>query len=83
MASITIRNVDPKLKQKLRVRAARQGHSMEQEARNILRYALGHKEDTRSLRQIIQARLAASGVAGVALPEIKREAMREPTEFRP
>ena len=40
MASITIRNFDDDLKQLLRVRAARNGHSMEQEARDILRAAL-------------------------------------------
>ena len=40
MASITIRNFDDELKQLLRVRAAGNGHSMEQEARDILRTAL-------------------------------------------
>ena len=41
MANITIRNLDPELKERLRVRAARCGHSMEEEARIILRQALG------------------------------------------
>ena len=41
MASITIRNFDDDLKQRLRVRAAKHGNSMEQEARDILRTALG------------------------------------------
>ena len=40
MASITIRNFDDELKQLLRVRAAKHGNSMEQEARDILRTAL-------------------------------------------
>ena len=40
MASITIRNFDDELRQLLRVRAAGNGHSMEQEARDILRAAL-------------------------------------------
>ena len=40
MASITIRNFDDELKQRLRVRAAKNGNSMEQEARDILRTAL-------------------------------------------
>jgi plasmid stability protein len=37
MASITIRNLEDAVKQRLRVRAAEHGHSMEEEARNILR----------------------------------------------
>ena len=41
MASITIRNIEDDLKERLRVRAARFGHSMEKEARIILRRALG------------------------------------------
>jgi len=41
MASITIRNFDAELKERLRMRAARCGHSMEEEARIILRQALG------------------------------------------
>ena len=41
MASITIRNIDDQLKESLRVRAARHGHSMEEEARLILRRAVG------------------------------------------
>ena len=40
MASITIRNIDQELKERLRVRAAQQGHSMEEEARIILRRAV-------------------------------------------
>ncbi len=41
MASLTIRNIDDSLKERLRVRAARHGHSMEEEARIILRRAVG------------------------------------------
>ena len=41
MASITIRNFEDELKERLRIRAARCGHSMEEEARIILRSALG------------------------------------------
>jgi plasmid stability protein len=39
-ASLTIRNLDPRVKQRLRMRAAAQGHSMEEEAREILRITL-------------------------------------------
>ena len=41
MASITIRNFDDDLKERLRVLAAKHGHSMEEEVRIILRRALG------------------------------------------
>ena len=41
MTTLIIRNVDPALKEQLRVRAARNGRSMEAELRHILRTALG------------------------------------------
>ena len=41
MTSITVRNIEDGLKQRLRIRAAEHGHSMEEEARSILRTALG------------------------------------------
>ncbi len=37
MASLTIRNLEEDTKERLRVRAAQNGHSMEEEARAILR----------------------------------------------
>ena len=40
MASITIRKLDDEVKQKLRIQAATNGHSMEEEARQILRSGL-------------------------------------------
>ncbi|MBN4055263.1 hypothetical protein JYU12_00810 [bacterium AH-315-K03] len=40
MASITIRNIEADLKERLRVRAAKHGKSMEEEARSILRRAV-------------------------------------------
>ena len=36
MASLTIRKLDPAVKERLRVRAAQHGRSMEEEARRIL-----------------------------------------------
>ena len=41
MATLTIRNLDEAVKERLRVRAAEHGHSMEAEARCILQTALG------------------------------------------
>ncbi|MCU7247894.1 FitA-like ribbon-helix-helix domain-containing protein [Pseudomonas koreensis] len=40
MASITIRNLDDEIKEQLRIAAAHNGHSMEEEARLILGRAL-------------------------------------------
>ena len=40
MATMTIRNIDDQLKTRLRIRAARNGHSMEDEVLAILRAAL-------------------------------------------
>jgi plasmid stability protein len=44
MATLTIRNVDPELREQLRVRAARHGRSMEAELRHIVKEALGAEQ---------------------------------------
>jgi len=44
MASITVRNIEDSLKVRLRVRAASNGRSMEEEARHILRDALAEEQ---------------------------------------
>ncbi|MEN9780005.1 MAG: hypothetical protein RL014_1153 [Pseudomonadota bacterium] len=48
MSSITIRNLDDKLKASLRIRAARHGLSMEQEVRNILQSTLASESSASS-----------------------------------
>jgi plasmid stability protein len=80
MASITIRQVDEQLKVRLRLRAAKHGRSMEEEARDILRSALS-TEPSRpgNLVEAIRRRFAPLG--GVDLPETARDAMREPPRF--
>ncbi len=50
MASLTVRNLVEGLKRRLRVRAAEIGRSMEQEAREILRSALGSPEVSSRIR---------------------------------
>ena len=77
MASITIRNLDEKVKARLRVRAARHGRSMEEEARTLLRAAL--REDAPgegNLADAIRARFRRLGGVELRLPE--REPIREP-----
>ena len=76
MASITIRNLDDGLKQRLRVRAAEHGRSMEEEAREILRQVIGPSAPPRDLAAAIRSRVASFG--GVVLEIPKRDAMRDP-----
>lgn len=74
MASITIRNLDDDLKAKLRMVAASHGHSMEEEARIIIRQALAKSEKSGGLGSRIHARFAAIGGADMDLPPRKDKA---------
>lgn len=78
MASITIRNLDEQTKTRLRVRAARHGRSMEEEARRLLRAALAEDEAARerNLAEDIHARFRPLGGVELRLPA--RQAIREP-----
>lgn len=77
MASITIRRLDERTKARLRVRAARHGRSMEEEARTLLRAALTDDNDTGiNLAEAIQARFRRLGGVELAIP--RREPIREP-----
>lgn len=68
MASITIRNLDEALKQRLRVEAARHGHSMEEEVRLILRGALDEREPPARLGTRIRHRFADAEHGGFEAP---------------
>ena len=74
MATMTIRNLDDQLKQRLRVRAATHGRSMEDEARDILRTALATQPSASSLIEAIRARVDPLG--GIELDIPAREAIR-------
>lgn len=77
MASMTIRNLDEKLKARLRMQAAKHGRSMEDEARDILRSALSTASvRTATLARSIRRRIEPLG--GVELQIAPREPMREP-----
>jgi len=80
MASITIRKLEEGTKRKLKVRAALNGHSMEQEAREILQSALRqkpHKPRTGAeLVAAIRRRFAPLG--GVELEPYPRGPIRDP-----
>jgi plasmid stability protein len=81
MASLTIRKLDDPLKTRLRIQAARHGHSMEAEAREILRAALDREPATpRNLADAIHERFAKYG--GVDLELLPRdELVRDPPTF--
>jgi len=80
MASLTIRNLDPRTKARLRVRAARHDRSMEEEAREILREAAAAEEGTTlDLAEQIRRRVAAFG--GVELKVPRRGRVRPPPDF--
>lgn len=76
MGSMTIRNIDDRLKARLRVQAAQHARSMEDEARDILRTALSTEPDRgRQLVAAIRARIEPLG--GVDLDIPPREHIRE------
>ena len=79
MASITIRNLDDGVKTRLRIRAAEHGRSMEEEARVILRDAVGVEAGADNLASAIRARFAPFG--GVELDLLPRQPIREPPSF--
>jgi plasmid stability protein len=80
MASITIRRLEEKTKQRLRVRASRNGRSMEEEARQILKGALAG-EKTPGLNLVESIRRIVDPLGGINLPDIPRGPMRRPPTF--
>ena len=80
MASITIRNLDESLKRRLRIRAAEHGHSMEEEARQILRAVL-NQADVPPQRLATAMRALFQPLGGVDLELPPREPMRSPPAF--
>lgn len=79
MSTLTIRHLPEEVKQRLRIRAAEHGRSMEAEVRAIIENALEVPEDSQNLGEIIHCRFAAVG--GFEMPEIPREPAREPPDF--
>jgi plasmid stability protein len=88
MATLTIRNVDAGVKERLRVRAARHGRSMEAEARAILSEAVaGNREQLEpnlaepNLAEAIRGRFAPLGGVDLELPP--PELVDAPPSFDP
>ena len=80
MASITIRNLDDGVRTLLRVRAAGNGRSMEEEVRLILREAVEPETmHEKGLGTAIHELFKPFGGVELALPP--RQPMREPPRF--
>lgn len=80
MATLTIRQLDERTKAQLRIRAAHRGHSMEEEARAILRAALeSPSPPVTNLADAIHRRFARFG--GIKLKPRRRDAIRPAPEF--
>lgn len=83
MATLTIRNVDAAVKERLRVRAAQHGWSMEAELRSIISEAVKADEPTPqpNLAEAIRRRFAPLGGVDLKLPP--REDVGDPPSFDP
>ena len=82
MASIVIRNVDDRLKQRLRARAADHGQSMAAEARDILEQALDDGDSIPLATNLYDAiRRIVEPLGGIELDLPPREPIREPPKF--
>ena len=79
MATITIRNLDEETKKLLRKRASRNGHSMEEEARGILRQAVRPGSGKKGLGTAIHEMFKAVG--GAELEPFPRDKQRPPPDF--
>jgi antitoxin FitA len=77
MASITIRNLEAHTKRKLKIRAAMNGRSMEQEVREILKSTLAQtsKKKTNLAERI---REIFGPLGGVELERLPRELIPDP-----
>lgn len=64
MAAVSVRNLDPEVKERLRVRAAEHGRSLEAEIRAILADAVQQSEEHHLGRAVA---VAFDGVGGVEL----------------
>ena len=79
MTSITIRNLDDKVKTRLRIRAAQNHRSMEEEARVILGDAVNPAGEKQSIVDIARKWFGPENGIDLELPP--RTPMREPPSF--
>jgi plasmid stability protein len=81
MATLLIRKLDERTKARLRTRASKNGHSMAQEARELLARELARAEpEEEHLVDQIRRSLKRSG--GGDIPVVPRHPMREPVVLK-
>lgn len=81
MSSITIRNLDPAIKERLRRRAAEHGHSMEAEVRRILQTTLSRQARPAAANLYERIRARVDPIGGIDLALAPREPTRDPPRF--
>ena len=83
MATLTVRNVDPEIQKRLRVRAAQNGRSMEAELRHILEGVFRGEENEPELNlaEAIRRRFAPFGGVDDLVPH-PRVPVGEPPELK-
>ena len=68
LSALSIRNLDDEVKERLRVRAARHGRSMEAEVRIILTDAVAEPREAPGMFQVLMDRFGKLGGAELELP---------------
>ena len=68
MSAVSIRNLDDRVKERLRIRAARHGRSMEAEMRAILTAAVSESGEERGLLHAIRNRFGQLGGVDLEIP---------------
>jgi antitoxin FitA len=82
MANITISGIDDDMRQRLEQRAAQHGRSMQAEAHDILRDALGVKQPAETPDNLYEAiRAIVEPIGGIELESFPRQTVREPPNF--
>ena len=79
MAAVSIRDLDDQVRERLRVRAAQHGRSMEAEIRAILTAAVSEPTSTADFARTLLARFGALGGVDLDLPP--RTATPRPADF--
>ena len=79
MSTMTIRNLDDRVKAEIRMRAAKHGRSMEEEARRLLDLAVRLPDEEVGLGTAIRRRFAPHGA--FKLQPLPRGPMRRPPKF--
>jgi len=70
---LTIRNIDPHIKMRLRVRAARNQRSMEEEVRAILREALPEEEGESGAELADRIHALFAPLGGFEMPKLPKD----------